>query len=71
MRIFEQPHRLRAQVRNWRAENLSVGFVPTMGALHRGHLSLIDAARGAGAQRIVASIYVNPTQYGPTEDLTK
>jgi len=58
---------VRAQVAEWRAARERVVFVPTMGNLHAGHVSLIEAARRHG-KRFVASIFVNPMQFGPNED---
>jgi pantoate--beta-alanine ligase len=59
---------LRRTVAAWRAAGESVGLVPTMGALHRGHLALVAASR-AQCRRTVVSIFVNPRQFGPREDL--
>jgi pantoate--beta-alanine ligase len=58
---------VRQHVRAWRRQGLRVAFVPTMGNLHAGHVSLIEAARRHG-DRFVASIFVNPMQFGPNED---
>ena len=58
---------VRERVRAWHREGLRVAFVPTMGNLHAGHVSLIDAARRYG-DRFIASIFVNPMQFGPNED---
>lgn len=58
---------LREQVRAWRAGGRTVGLVPTMGALHDGHMALVGAAQ-AECDHVVASIFVNPAQFGPRED---
>ena len=61
---------LRARVAQWKREGLRIGFVPTMGNLHAGHFSLVELAR-AHADRVVASVFVNPTQFGPNEDFAR
>jgi pantoate--beta-alanine ligase len=69
--IETSPEGVRAWCAAQRSEGRTLGFVPTMGALHEGHLQLIDALKARGAERMVVSIFVNPTQFGPTEDFAK
>lgn len=73
MRIVRSVAGMQRWARSWRRAGIRVGFVPTMGFLHAGHLSLVREARrrvGAGG-KVVLSIYVNPTQFGPKEDFSK
>lgn len=69
--VVHDPADVRARCDAFRAAGQRVGLVPTMGALHEGHLSLVRAVRDAGAQRVVATIFVNPLQFGQNEDLDR
>ena len=68
--IVDSVAALRAQLRDWRRDRLRIPMVPTRGALHDGHISLVRIALER-ADRCVVSIFVNPTQFAPTEDLDK
>ena len=73
MRIVSSIAAMQRLARQWQHAGTRIGFVPTMGYLHAGHLSLVKRARQLVGQRgvVVASIYVNPTQFGPKEDLSR
>jgi pantoate--beta-alanine ligase len=71
MHITQTINDTRDAVRTARMHGATVGFVPTMGFLHEGHLSLVDVARAAGATFVVVSIFVNPKQFGPNEDFSR
>src|SRR5206468_12447839 len=70
MHEITEPREMRAWSRAERAKGRRIGFVPTMGSLHEGHLRLVDRARDH-ADRLVLSVFVNPLQFGPQEDFER
>ena len=70
MQIIVSPQEFQALCWSWRCQGLTSAFVPTMGYLHAGHVSLLEWAR-ANARKVAASIFVNPAQFGPGEDLDR
>ena len=70
MIVTDSGQRISELCAEWREKGLTVGFVPTMGAFHRGHLSLVEIAARA-SDRVIVSVFINPTQFGDGEDLDK
>jgi len=70
MEIFQTVNEIKAKINSLKKENKTIGFVPTMGALHKGHLSLIDCSK-KNTDITIVSIFVNPTQFNDKSDLEK
>ena len=70
MQILDSIEPLQTEIARWKSQGSQIGFVPTMGDLHEGHLSLIRLAREK-ADRLVVSVFVNPLQFGPDEDFAR
>ena len=68
--IANKIYELKKHIKEWKNNNYTIGLVPTMGALHKGHASLIKEAREA-CDKVVVSVFVNPIQFGPNEDFDK
>lgn len=66
----EKITKMREIIKEWKSKGLTIGFVPTMGCLHEGHMSLVERAAREN-NRVVVSIFVNPIQFGPNEDYEK
>lgn len=70
MDIVADPHQMQELARTWRGQGFTIALVPTMGYFHQGHVSLMEYGRKAG-DRLVVSLFVNPAQFGPAEDLDR